>query len=126
VTFVEQDPKIAAYLEKNIARASFVAQTRVVRANAFRCGAPLEAAGLKYDLVFVDPPYARTREVGEGSLLAQLFDVLASQVVEKGVAVVRTEKGVSLPEAYGPFSAIDTRHWGSMSIAFYQVRGHDE
>lgn len=126
VTFVEQDPKIAAYLEKNIAKAGFVARTRVVRANAFRCGAPLEAAGPGYDLVFVDPPYARTREVGAGSLLAHLFEVLAGQVVEQGVVVLRTEAGVSLPETYGPFTAIDTRNWGSMSIVLYQVRGHDE
>jgi len=126
VTFVEQDPKIAAYLEKNIAKAGFVARTRVVRANAFRCGAPPEAAGPGYDLVFVDPPYARTREVGAGSLLAQLFEVLAGQVVEKGVVVVRTEAGVTLPESYGPFTAIDARNWGSMSIVLYQVRGHDE
>jgi len=125
-TFVEQDPKIAASLEKNIAKAGFVAQSKVVRANAFRVGAPAGAAGPKSDLVFVDPPYARTREVGAGSLLDQLFTVLASQVAEQGVAVVRTERGVDLLEAYGSFDAIDRRRWGSMTLALYQVRGHDE
>jgi len=126
VTFVEQDPKIAAYLEKNIAKANFVAQSRVVRTNAFRSGAPLDATGLKYDLVFVDPPYARSREVGDGSLLAQLFDVLKGQVADKGVVVVRTEEDVTVPDAYGPFRVIDRRHWGTMCIALYQVRGDDE
>ena len=126
VTFVEQDPKIAACLAKNIARAGFVAQSRVVRSNAFRSGAPLDGTGLKYDLIFVDPPYARTREVGDGSLLAQLFAVLEGQVVEKGVVVVRTEEDVTSPEAYGPFRVIDRRHWGTMCIAFYQVRVDDE
>lgn len=125
-TFVEQDPKIAAYLEKNITHAHFVAQSRVVRANAFRSGAALDATGLKQDLVFVDPPYARTREVGDGSMLAQLFDVLQGQVADKGVVVVRAEEHVSLPDAYGPFAAIDRRHWGTMSIVLYQVRGDDE
>ncbi len=125
-TFVEQDPRIAAYLERNITQARFVAQSRVVRANAFRSGAPIDASGLKYDLVFVDPPYARTREVGEGSLLAQLFDVLKGQVADKGVVVVRTEEHVSLSDAYGPFGAIDKRHWGTMSIVLYQVASDDK
>jgi len=126
VTFVEQDSKIAACLEKNIASAGFVAQSRVIRANAFRCGAPPDAAGARCDLVFVDPPYVLSREAGEGSLLAKLFDVLAGQVADKGVVVVRTEEGVPLPDAYGAFRAIDRRHWGSMSIVLYQVQGDDE
>jgi 16S rRNA (guanine966-N2)-methyltransferase len=125
-TFVEQDPKIAAFLEKNIAKAGFVAQSTVVRANAFRVGAAGGAAGPKCDLVFVDPPYARTREVGLGSMLDQLFTVLAGQVAERGVVVVRTERGVDLLDAYGAFDVIDRRHWGSMTLALYQVRGHDE
>ncbi len=126
VTFVEQDPKIVAFLEKNIAKARFVAESRVVRANAFRVGAPPDPAGCKYDLVFIDPPYARTREVGEGSLLARLFDVLASQVTEKGVVVVRTEKGVSPLDAYGSFRAVDRRNWGTMTVTLLQAQGHDE
>jgi 16S rRNA (guanine966-N2)-methyltransferase len=126
-TFIEQDPKIAAYLDKNIAKAGFVAQSKVVRANAFRVGAL--AAGVaapQYDLVFVDPPYARTREVGAGSLLDQLFAVLSHQVAEQGIAIVRTERGVDLLDTYGSFDAIDRREWGSMTLAFYQGRGHDE
>ncbi|NLT76673.1 MAG: hypothetical protein GXX98_09135, partial [Planctomycetes bacterium] len=70
--------------------------------------------------------YALSREAGEGSLLAKLFDVLAGQVADKGVVVVRTEEGVPLPDAYGAFRAIDRRHWGSMSIVLYQVQGDDE
>ncbi len=126
VTFVEQDPRIVGFLEKNIAKARFVAQSRVVRANAFRVGAPVDATRRKYDLVFVDPPYAKTQDVGEGSMLARLFGVLASQVAEKGVVVVRTEKGVAVPDAYGAFQVIDRRDWGTMSLALLRVRGHDE
>jgi len=126
VTFVEQDPKIVAFLEKNIAKGCFVASSRVVRANAFRVGAPLDAIGRKYDLVFVDPPYAKAREVGAGSGLAQLFEVLAPQVAEEGVAVVRTEKRVSVLDAYGPFRAVDRRDWGTMSLTLLQAREHDE
>lgn len=125
-TFIEQDPKIAAYLDKNIAKAGFVAQSRVMRANAFRVGAPVEPLGPKHDLVFVDPPYAQTRQAGAGSLLDKLFGTLVHQVTEQGVAIVRTERHVTLLDSYGMFDVIDRRKWGSMTLAFYQVRGHDE
>ena len=125
-TFVEQNPKIAAYLERNIAKAGFVAQSRVMRVNAFRSGAPVEPAQGKHDLIFVDPPYARTRQAGTGSLLDQLLGVLAGQVAERGVAVVRAESHVTLLDSYGAFDAIDRREWGSMKLVLYQVRGHDE
>jgi len=49
VTFVEKSPEIAAFLEKNIARAGFVKESRVVRAGAFRIGAPVVSADEKHD-----------------------------------------------------------------------------
>lgn len=125
-TFVEQDPKIAAYLDKNILKAGFVAQSRVMRVNAFRVGAPVEPLGPKHDLVFVDPPYVRTHEAGAGSLLDQVLGILVHQVTEQGVVVVRTERGVSLLDSYRTFDQIDRRDWGSMTLALYQVRGHGE
>jgi len=124
-TFVEQDAKIGSFLERNIARAGFGAQCRVVRSNAFVVGAPPQA-GAKHDLVFVDPPYARSRDIGSGSQLVRLFETLGRQIAPKGVAVVRTEKGIVLPETYGPFAAVDRRDWGSMSIVLLQVRDHGE
>ena len=65
VTFVEKNAEIAEVLEKNIAKAGFGERSRVVRASAFRVGAPVGPGGERYDLVFVDPPYATTQEVGE-------------------------------------------------------------
>src|SRR4030042_1924574 len=70
VTFVEQDIKIVATLKRNIEKAGFAGQSKVIRANAFRTSAPpaepaveisnykLQISNFKgYDLVFVDPPY---------------------------------------------------------------------
>jgi len=121
VTFVEKNVEIAAVLEENIAKAGFGDRSRVVRASAFRVGAPVEPGGERYDLVFVDPPYATTREVGEGSSLAELLDVLADQVAAKGVVVVRTHEGVAPLDDYGPFHAVDRRRWGSMSVVLLQA-----
>src|SRR4030042_415361 len=72
VTFVEKSDDIADILEKNIAKGGFAGHPRGVRASAFRVGAPVGPSGERYDLVFVDPPYAVTQDVGPGSSLADL------------------------------------------------------
>lgn len=125
VTFVEKSPEIAAFLEKNIAKAGFVRESKVIRAGAFRVGAPTGGSN-KYGLVLVDPPYAATREVGVQSSLGHLFDALRDQVAPRGVAVVRTARDVSLLESYGTFDVVDRRHWGTMSVTLLQARAHDE
>jgi len=126
VTFVENNEEVLAILEKNVVKAGFASQCRVVRASAFRVGAPPGPAGAPYDLVFVDPPYASTQDVGEQSSLADLLRTLQKQVVAKGVVVVRTHRRVTMLEDYGPFHAIDRRRWGTMSIVLLQVKADEQ
>jgi 16S rRNA (guanine966-N2)-methyltransferase len=125
VTFVEKNAEVLAVLEKNIAKAGFGARCRVVRADAFRVGAPVGPAGERYDLVFLDPPYASTREVGVHSVLAGVLEVLVEQVVPRGVVVVRTRRAAPPRADYGRFHVVDRREWGTMSIVLLQA-GADE
>lgn len=121
-TFVEQDPRIAASLNRNIEKAGVVKESKVIRANAFRIGAPTDREHPAYDVAFIDPPYARTKNVGPDSPLAQLMAVLSLQIRPDGLAVVRVEEHTAVPDCYGPFVLIDPRNWGSMTIAIYQNR----
>ncbi len=116
VTFVERDPEIGRVLKRNIEKAGFVGRTKVIRADAFRVGAPVDSKIGKYRLVFVDPPYDATRDVGAKSQLAKLMGILAGQVADDGVVVVRTKKGVDLLSGYGVFEVFERRTWGSMNI----------
>ena len=126
VTFVERNAEILDTLERNIARAAFVSRCRIVRASAFRVGASLGPERQRHDLVFVDPPYAATHEVGAGSSLAELLQILEDQVVARGVLVVRTHRGVTLLDEYGAFHVIDRRQWGTMSIVLFQARPNEQ
>ncbi len=126
VTFVEKNAEILAVLEKNIAKAGFGERSRVVRDSAFRVGAPIQPGGERYDLVFVDPPYADSREVGSGSPLADLLHILEGQVVPKGVVVVRTHRDTPPLNDYGAFHAVDRREWGTMSVVLLQARADEQ
>jgi len=130
VTFVEQDRNVISTLNRNIEKAGFAGESKVIRANAFKIGAPVEKKienrkskieNFRYDLVFVDPPYAFTKNVQDGSLLSELMDILGGQVAPDGFVVVRTERNIFLLQQYGRFRIIDRRQWGSMAISILQV-----
>jgi len=118
VTFVERDPKIIAILNRNIERAGFVKQSKVIRADAFKIGAP--TGERKYAMVFVDPPYSATRDVGEDSALSGLLNLLSDRLAASGIAVVRTDRRTELLERYSRLIVIERRRWGSMTVTILQ------
>jgi 16S rRNA (guanine966-N2)-methyltransferase len=120
VTFVEKDPNIIATLKKNIEKAGFVGESKIVRADAFKIGAPISER--KYDLVFVDPPYSATRETKEGSPLSKLLVLLTEQLSPDGIVIVRTEKRTELLEQYGQLGVIERRQWGSMAVTILRKK----
>ncbi|GAI49939.1 unnamed protein product [marine sediment metagenome] len=81
VCFVENDQEIVTLLKKNIAKAGFVKESKVITANAFKTGAVLGSKKKAYDLFFIDPPYRLTDDVGEKSQLSALFNLLETQAV---------------------------------------------
>lgn len=122
VTFVEKDPKVISILEKNIEKADFSKLSRVLKADAFKTGAPAGYSQPKHDLVFVDPPYPFTQDVGNRSRLSIMLDLVSDQVAEDGIVVVRTHKAVELLEQYGQLEIVERRKWGNMAIAILALR----
>jgi 16S rRNA (guanine966-N2)-methyltransferase len=126
VTFVEKDPAVIAILKANIEKAGFVKESKVIRANALKIGAPVDFDGKKYDLVFVDPPYSLTSDAGEGSLLSGLLTLLPEQLAPEGIVVVRTYKRTELLDQYSRLKVIERRKWGNMTITILRNRIDDE
>ncbi len=118
VIFVEKDPKIIATLKKNIEKAGFAGESKVIRANAFKAGVPVSEQ--KCDLVFVDPPYLASKDAKEDSPLSKLLVLLTEQLSPEGIVVVRTEKQIELLKRYGLLKVIERRQWGTMVVTILQ------
>lgn len=118
--FVDKDFKVIEILKKNIERAKFVEQSKVIRGNAFKIGAPVDIDAEKFGLVFVDPPYALSRDASEGSQLGKMLVVMNQQVINDGLVVVRTEQRVELLDEYGSLKAVDRRKWGKIGVVIYK------
>ena len=126
VCFVEKDRKAVELLNRNIAKAGFVAQSKVICGNAFKIGAPGGEGFEKCGLVFVDPPYEMSYDTDADSRLGRLLERLVEQVKDKGVVVVRTSKKTKLLDEYGKLHIIDRRSWGTMNVTILQFIGADE
>jgi len=116
VTFVEKDRSVAAVLEKNISKAGFAAESKVIKSNAFRVGAPCYYDRPKYDLIFVDPPFKDLRDTGRSSQLGGLLSVLTQQTVDGALVVIRAHKDVQLKEVCEGLEIIDRRQWGINAV----------
>ncbi|MHC4069089.1 MAG: 16S rRNA (guanine(966)-N(2))-methyltransferase RsmD [Planctomycetota bacterium] len=114
VTFVEKDPKVILILKKNIDKADFGDISKIARADAFKTGAPIRQQ--RYDLIFVDPPYAATKNVDNDSALSKLLSLVNNQLADEGIVVVRTHRDTELLEHYGPLGIIERRQWGTMAV----------
>jgi len=123
VTFVEQDRSAAELLGRNIAKAGFVGESKVLRANAWKAGAPVEPEMGRYGLVFVDPPYKMSYDTSAEGPLGRLLALLCEQAAAGGIVVVRTHERAELMEAYGAMRLIDRRRWGSMAVGLLRVEG---
>jgi 16S rRNA (guanine(966)-N(2))-methyltransferase RsmD len=112
VTFVEQDPKIIATLKKNIEKSDFISKSKVIKADAFSVGAPINER--QYDLIFVDPPYACTQDVGPNSPLSSLLDVLNCRIAPDGIVVVRNNRSTELLQRYGALKTVPRSCYSDM------------
>ena len=126
VCFVEKNRKVADILNKNVSKAGFVAQSKVICANAFKIGAPAGEGLEKCDLVFVDPPYEMSYDTEADSRLGKLLEQLAQQLEDEGIVVVRTSEKSKLLEKYGKLTVVDRRNWGTMNIAILQIACQDD
>jgi 16S rRNA (guanine966-N2)-methyltransferase len=122
-TFVEKDASAVEVLNRNIAKAGFIAQSKVIRANALKVGAAQSSGPEKCELVFVDPPYKMTEDMGVGSLVAGLFELVCEQAADEAVIVVRTHRRISLLDEYSELKVIDRREWGTMAVTLLRLDG---
>jgi len=129
VVFVEKSRPVVEILKKNITRAGFAANSKVLTADAFKTAAPFDvspdANPIHYDLVFVDPPYKLSTDTSQDSSLGRLLHQLNTRLSNDALVLVRTHKTVDLQPAYGTLSVIDRRKWGNMAVTFLQELKED-
>jgi 16S rRNA (guanine966-N2)-methyltransferase len=115
VTFVEQDPRVLALIERNVTELALTRQCRLVRGDACRL---LRGAlpGAPFDLVFVDPPYAERLTPAILALLGGWAGLAAG-----GMVVAEHGANEDLDDGYGDLARIRTKRYGDTAVDIYEA-----
>ncbi len=108
--FVETDPDAIRTIERNLDKLRLTGAA-ILRQDARSALAAEAAAGRRYDLIFVDPPYGEWGEL-ERSLAPYLGRVLA----DEGLIVVETSQRTQ-PQL--PLAQRTSRRYGSARLTLY-------
>jgi 16S rRNA (guanine(966)-N(2))-methyltransferase RsmD len=117
-TFVEREPRVVVALTANIKALGVEAQTRVLCLDAGRALRRLAAEGARFEIVFLDPPYAT-------DLAARTLEALgAGGVVAPGAIVVAQHATKRAPSPdVGVLKAFRTRRFGETTLTFFRAEG---
>jgi 16S rRNA (guanine966-N2)-methyltransferase len=118
--FVERDPRTLDTLRANVELLGLGDRARLVRDDAARL---LAATGAdeRYDLVFLDPPYA----LGEGTAgqkrIAALVDELAARIDPPGLLVLHVERRAAVAGRWEG-RGFDVRTYGGSALVYVPGR----
>lgn len=108
---VERDRKAQAIIAENIQMTKEVSKFQLVKMEADRA---LEQVGGTFDLVFLDPPYAKEQIVADIEKMAERN--LFSQEV---MVVCETDKSVELPEEIACLGIWKEKIYGISKVTVY-------
>ena len=112
VDFVEESGEACRILAENVARTGLTDSCRVICRDALAAMAGLDRAGDRYDLVFLDPPFA-------DELDGELLSAAARLVEPGGVAILRIPARRALPAVRDSLRLIRHNRYGASLVGVY-------
>ncbi len=115
VVFVEVDPKALASLRENLARLGIEGRDRILRRPVSAAVEAFKHAGVRFRLIFLDPPYGRALAA---ETLARLED--GALLEPDGVVIVQHLTKEPLPERFGVLVLWKSRRFGETTLTFFR------
>ena len=109
-TFVDSSADSLKICRQNIDTVGFSAVSKTVHSDALLF---LNRNNEKFDIAFLDPPYA-------ADLLEKALLLLAKQMSDFGTIICEHPTDIILPERVDDFSLCKTRKYGKINVTFYK------
>ncbi|HEY8123004.1 MAG TPA: 16S rRNA (guanine(966)-N(2))-methyltransferase RsmD [Myxococcota bacterium] len=120
VLFVEQSRSVAKTLGENVAALGLEARARIVGRDAVSALRALAGAGERFDLCFVDPPYASGLAAETLALLAE-----GGLLAERAVLVAESDRRHA-PGAIAGLSLALERSYGDTLLSLYGLSNSND
>lgn len=113
--FVDSDPVACRRLRENLLRLGVDSAATIRRADALDQADRFASAGMRFDLVFLDPPY------GQGLAQAGFERVARADLCASGgLVVVETRKSEPAPAPRPEFECVRERLYGDTCVRIYR------
>jgi 16S rRNA (guanine(966)-N(2))-methyltransferase RsmD len=114
VIFIDMEKTSIQVIEDNLTAIGFKGQSEVYRNEAQRALKVLAKRGLKFDLIFLDPPY-HMKQADEILMQMQQMEMLQDQAV----VLVEHEAGHTYADEIGQFQVRKRANYGETAITIY-------
>ncbi|AKP46745.1 MULTISPECIES: 16S rRNA (guanine(966)-N(2))-methyltransferase RsmD [Bacillus] len=113
--FVDKDSKAIQTIHANIDFCGFREQSEVYRNDSFRALQVLKKRGIRFDGVFLDPPYRKQK-------LEELLSIFNNGYIkENGFIVCEHSKEVTLPARSGNLRQWKHETYGIIGVTIYRM-----
>jgi len=116
--FIDIERASVDIIRQNLQSTGLIEQSEVYRNSAEQALKVLQRRELKFDLIFVDPPY-RMKKMDE-----LLVNIEARQLlVEGAIVVVEHDSRTQYAEQIGGFNCIRKAEYGETTVSIYEWKG---
>lgn len=114
--FVDKNTEAVKVIKRNLQHTGLMEKAQVLGTDALSY---LTRPGDRFDLVFLDPPYA-------AELLLPALNKVAPLVNDGGILVCETEDGIELPQRVDRFTVARTYRFGRIFVWVYRYNNGEE
>ncbi|MHC0037287.1 16S rRNA (guanine(966)-N(2))-methyltransferase RsmD [Pseudoneobacillus sp. C159] len=115
VIFVDKDKQALQIIKENIALFDLEEKTEVYRNDADRALKAIVKRDIKFDFIFLDPPYKKQQ-------LIKLLEVISQEHIlsDSGMVVCEHSADVILPNEVGSLNMVRKEQYGVIGVSIYQ------
>ncbi|NMA96083.1 MAG: 16S rRNA (guanine(966)-N(2))-methyltransferase RsmD [Clostridiales bacterium] len=114
VTFIDNDIRAVRIIDKNARMLECLRDIHIIKKEASRAIESLSNINCIFDIIFMDPPYAKKMEIETLEAI-----IRADIIKERGLIIVEHASKVVMPDKIENVHRLDTRKYGNTSISFY-------
>lgn len=115
--FIDNNIISIKHIKKNLENTKLLSNARIYRNDVSRALTVMGKKKIKFDFIFMDPPYERNLVIPNINIISQM-----NLLKYDGLLIVEHESKKIFPELIFNLEKVNSRIYGSTSITFYKSR----
>ncbi|MEN6350132.1 MAG: 16S rRNA (guanine(966)-N(2))-methyltransferase RsmD [Syntrophomonas sp.] len=115
VIFVDKGAEAVRTIKDNLNNCGFTEGNEVYRNDVFKAIEILQKRGLKFDFIYVDPPFSNEAIFEKVIIALDKAKILSNQ----GITIIRTRRKKDLPVALSSINKYRVNNYGESTLHYY-------